>query len=104
MPFSHNATVLRNNALFAVAQSIAGGRIDRREGMCLLPQEESTSTVSEGIGGIQESVHTIGRENLHRDNPDATEITRHAKNACGINGKTTTNADAAVLWKTLNGK
>ena len=34
---------------------------------------------------------------MHRDNPDATEIARDAKNACRINGKTTTNADAAVL-------
>ena len=41
---------------------------------------------------------------MHRDNPNATKIARHAKNACGMNGKTPTNADADVLWKTLNGK
>ena len=32
-----------------------------------------------------------GRENLHREGiPNTTKITRHAKIACGMNGKTTT--------------
>ena len=34
-----------------------------------------------------------GRENMHRG-PNATQITRHAKNACGVNDKMTTNVAA----------
>ena len=32
---------------------------------------------------------------MHRDCLDATQIVRHAPNACGVDGRTTTNAAAA---------
>ena len=35
-----------------------------------------------------------GRENMHRDNPDATQIARDAKNACGVDDNMTTNVAA----------
>ena len=35
-----------------------------------------------------------GRENLHRDKPDATEIARDAKNACGVDDNMTTKVAA----------
>ena len=31
---------------------------------------------------------------MHRDNPNATKITRHAKNACGVDDNRTTKVAA----------
>ena len=40
-----------------------------------------------------------GRENMHRTSPNATKITRHAKNACGIEDKMTTKVAAVKRIK-----
>ena len=59
--------------------------MDRREGGCLLTQGESTSTVSQAIGRIQEPIQTIGTENVHRiGRPDATQITRTQRMRAGL--------------------
>ena len=64
--------------------------MDRREDGCLLTQGESTSTVSQAIGWIQEPIQIIGTENVHGEGiPDATKVTRHA-NACGVEDNKTT--------------
>ena len=69
--------------------------MDRREDGCLLTQGESTSTVSQAIGWIQEPIQIIGTENVHGEGiPNATKITRHAKNACGVDDNRTTKVAA----------